>query len=242
MATVTWINNVWTTTTGNKVLATGTRVLGDMIITATGGSGLVTGTSAVADDQTGGTYTQIAAASIGNAGNNNNHLSFWVRDALCVVTTTHSLTYTRTGDTGGGGSIWIVKGVSFPGSAIIRAAGTASGAAASTPAVTLSLPPTGDNPILCCITQTANTTGIVTPPTSSEGVLYQEAGSEAAYSTPSDNIESCFLVKGERNQTITWGNTTTGAWQAAVVELNLVPMPILPNLPFIHAIDRRSNI
>lgn len=243
MATVTHMNTSWTTTGGNVTVgsAPGTHpAAGDILVVITGGSGLVTGTSNVTDDKTGGTYTRIPGASISNSGNNNNHLAVWIRNNFITsgdAGTTCTLTATRTGDTGGGLSVYRVAGLVTTGNGIVVSWGTQTGLSAATPTPVLSSVPYSENAIIAGYSQTSSSTGIVTPRTS-----YTE-GAEVAYSTPSNNLETMFINSGETSASIAWGNAATGVYQAVAVEIgNATLLNVSPDLPLIHALDYRSPI
>lgn len=200
--------SVFTTTAGNKTI-TATPTAGDLIIIITAATGVAT---TMADNGTGGTYTQVSSTRTGFSTTGN--LQMWVRDNLVSSATSTTYTATQTGSTGGGLVILRVTGMTVAGASAIRSSGGQStGTAATTPAPVLSSTPLSTNPVISAVANASGGTTTLVPRTG-----YTEAF-DNGYATPSTGLEVAYRASGETSATLTQGGTSATAFASIAAEL-----------------------
>jgi hypothetical protein len=211
MATVAVLGTpVFNTTAGNKTITT-TPTNGDLIVIVAAASGT---TTTMADNATGGTYTQVDSTRTGFSTTGN--LQVFVRDALVTGAASTIYTATQTGSTGGGFVILRVTGIVKTGASAVRSSGGQStGTATTTPAPVLSATPLAGNPIITAVASANTVAG---------SVLVQRTGYtedfDNVYSTPATALEVAHLASGETSATLTQGGTSTTAFASIAVEID----------------------
>lgn len=211
MATVTNAGSAWTTTAGDKTV-TATPAVGDVIVVIAASSGLSGGTTAVTDNNSSGTYTQVDSDRTGFS--TTGVLTVWVRNTRIPAANSTIFTIAQSGSTGGGGVVLRIAGVMSSGSTLVRSnGGQSSGTAGTTPAPVLSSTPLTGNVI---ITAVANGT-------SGGGTTERASYTDIAitgYNSPTTGLDVCYLVSGETTATLTWGGTSATAFASVGIELN----------------------
>lgn len=93
-----------------------------------------------------------------------------------------------------------------------QAARSATGAAGTTPAVTLDSARDTNNTTLGFVGNSTSPAGVTEP----SGWTETE---DVGHANPTTGAEAAFRDGGETNATVTWGSTSASAWQAIVIEI-----------------------
>jgi len=212
MATVAQIDQVKTTTAGNKSTATAAPTLGDLIVVFAHNSGRTEANAPTISDNNpvASTYTQIAASTKSTSADS---MLLFIRNDLIKNTTTTIYTSTQSGDTGGGLIVFRVTGMSRAGPSAVRQTGEQNNQSAGTPSITMGTAIRTDNPVIGCVHTSQSGTTNTAPPSG-----WPETG-DSGYSTPSTGIEQATRDSGETNTTIAWTAATTSNFSALLVEL-----------------------
>lgn len=222
MGTVTHLGTTWNTTAGAKAVVA-TPAVGDqiVIIVANSGRTLAQGATSMADSQS-GLYSENTQTGNVECTKNTSADSMWVfvRTVLIpsAISTTFTLTPSAT-DTGGGLSVFSVKGVASikdaAGNMIAtQRRGVLSNQVAGTPVVVLNEAPNPDDACIGAVFTGTNGAANCAPPTG-----WTEAF-DNGYNTPTSGLETCFRSFGETNSTITFGAATPSAYCALVVVID----------------------
>ena len=210
MATVTL--GVTTVSTANDTTyAAGafTPSAGDVLVALISASDTVhtswTGGGSVTDDQ-GGVWDKIVSRGYSSAANS---MSAWLRRGTAAASST-IVTFNCTGDAATGATITVFRVASAE--PIVRGYAHASGAASSTPSVTMPQAVLTGNPVLGVVGNNTNPAGITEPASWTES-------SDTGYAGPTSGHQACFRNSGETNTTIAWGSTSATAHGEIVVEL-----------------------
>ena len=210
MAAWTFAGVTWNTTAGSKTV-TAAPAVGDLIVVVAGSSGLAGGTTAVTDDNSSGTYTQVDTDRTGFS--TTGILTVWVRDTLIAAATSTVFTAAQVGSSGGGLHVYRLSGMTLVAAAAVRSnGGQSSGTAGTTPAPVLSQDPIARNPILIAVAAGANA-AVMVPRTD-----YAE-GADSGYNTPATGMGSAVLDSGENSATLTFGGTTSTIFASVGIEL-----------------------
>lgn len=224
MATITNAGNVWNTTADSKTV-TATPAVGDLIVVIASSSGLAGGTTAVTDDNSSGTYTQVDSDRTGFS--TTGVLTVWVRDQFIAAASSTIFTIAQVGSTGGGGVVLRVAGMSRLGSASVRGnGGQSTGTAGTTPAPVLSVTPTLDHPVITAVSNGTNGGGT----TARSSPAYTDAA-VAGYNTPATGLDVCYINSGETSATVTWGGTSASAFASVAIELDSDRVPRFSSYP-----------
>lgn len=124
-----------------------------------------------------------------------------------------TVTFDCTGDAANGCAIYVARITGAEG-VYYRQVNTASGAAATTPAVAMNTAFLTGNGGLACCGNGANPAAL-TPP----GSWTETNGVDTGYNTPATGQECPNRTSGETGSTITWGASSGTAWGAIVLEL-----------------------
>jgi len=214
VATVIDAGETWNTTAGDKTVTVAGMTAGDYVFVFAGTTGLAGGTTAVTDDNSSGTYTQVDIDR--TTGLNTGTLTAWVRNSFVPSTASTVVTAAQTGSTGGGLHVMRVTGLTRTGtSSALQTAGQSTGTAATTPAPVFGATPQSGNPVVGAVMNGSNPAALT--PRSSPA--YTESA-DAGYNTPSAGLECMFINSGETSATITWGSTSATAFADIVVELD----------------------
>lgn len=213
-ATIAVLGSTLTTTAGNKTV-TATPTVGDLIVVITVSTGV---TTTLADNGTGGTYTQVGSTQTGFSTSGN--LQMFVRNNIIASASSTIYTATQTSSTGGGLVVLRVTGMTLTGAAAVRSSGGQSTVAAGTPAPVLSLTPLSSNPI---ITAMANSTS-----SSTTNVVQRTGYTEDfdnGYNTPPTGLEVSHLASGETSANLTYGGATGSQFASIAIELQFNSAP-----------------
>jgi len=206
----TFAGSTFNTTADSKTV-TATPAVGDLIVVVAGSSGLAGGTTAVTDNNSSGTYTQVDSDRTGFS--TTGVLTVWVRDALIAAASSTIFTAAQVGSTGGGLHVYRLSGMTLVGAAAVRSnGGQSTGTAGTTPAPVLNQDPIDFNPILIACAAGANA-AVMVPRTG-----YAE-GADGGYNTPATGMGSAVLDSGETSPTLTFGGTTSTAFASVGIEL-----------------------
>lgn len=206
--------SVLNTTAGNKTI-TATPTVGDLIVVITVATGV---TTSLADNGTGGTYTQVDSTRTGFSTSGN--LQMWVRNNLVSSASSTVYTATQTSSTGGGLVILRVTGMSVAGAAAVRSSGGQStGTSGTTPAPVLSQTPLSSNPVIAAIANASNSTTTLVPRTGYTEVF------DNGYNTPATGLEVNYRASGETSATLTQGGTSGTAFASIAIELQYNSAP-----------------
>lgn len=215
MAAITSAGATWNTTAGNKTV-TATPAVNDLIVVIASSSGLAGGTTAVTDDNSSGTYTQVDTDRTGFS--TTGVLTVWVRDALIGSAVSTIFTAAQSGSTGGGLVVLRVSGMTATGASAVRSNGGQS-TATGTPAPVLSNTPLSYNPVITAVSNGTNGGG-TTARTGYADIAV------AGYNTPATGLDVCTLDSGETTATITWGGSSATTFASMAIELS-APTPVL---------------
>lgn len=222
MATITSAGSIWNTTAGNKAV-TATPAIGDLIVVIAATSGLAGGTTAVTDDNSSGTYTQVDSDRTGFS--TTGVLTVWIRNALIPAASSTIFSMAQAGSTGGGGIVLRVAGMSRAGSAALRGnGGQSTGGAGTTPAPVLSVTPLLDNPVISAVANGTNPAGVTARASYSETA-------PSGYNTPGTGLKGTWRASGETTATITWGGTSATAFASVAIELDASRVPRFTSYP-----------
>lgn len=205
---------VWNTTAGSKTTAGFTPAVGDLIVVIAASSGLAGGTTAVTDDNSSGTYTQVDSDRTGFS--TTGVLTIWVRTALIASAVSTTVTAAQVGSTGGGLVPLRVKGMTLTGASAVRSnGGQSTGTGGTTPTPTLNQLPRALNPIIVACANGDNGTSVTLP-----GGLPTYSGSLASgYNTPATGLCFGWTDMGERRDAIPFGATSASAYASVAIEL-----------------------
>jgi hypothetical protein len=212
MAVLTNAGSTFNTTAGSKTV-TATPAIDDLIVVIASTSGLAGGTTAVTDDNSSGTYTQVDSDRTGFS--TTGVLTVWVRNSLIPAASSTIFTAAQVGSTGGGLTVIRISGCTKPGAAAVRSnGGQSSGTAGTTPAPVLSSTPLSPNPIIAAVSNGTNSTTTVVQRTG-----YTEAF-DNGYNTPPTGLEVSYLSSGESSATITFGGTSVSIFASVAIEID----------------------
>ena len=230
MATIVGLNVTFTTTAGNKSVV-GTPAIKDLIVVATPVAATSLPTVSVSDNNSGGsgTYTKIGefydvTPAVYSA--------FFVRDTFISSATSTTFTATISGDSGGGLSVFQVRGMSFLGSRAVRQFnGESNGAAAGTPTATMSAPVDTANALIGLVTNKTN------PATMTARAGFSE-NEDLGFTVPTSGMETMRRNTGETATAIAWGSTSASTYSCMVIELDagglsdryFAPVPFIQNI------------
>lgn len=206
----TFAGTTWNTTAGDKTV-TATPAVGDLIVVVAASSGLAGGTTAVTDNNSAGTYTQVDSDRTGFS--TTGVLTVWVRTALITAASSTIFTAAQTGSSGGGLHVYRLSGMTLLGANAVRSnGGESSGTAGGTPAPVLNQTAYAHNPVIIAVAAGANA-AVMVPRTN-----YNE-GADAGYNTPATGLGSATLDSGEQSTTLTFAGTTSTTFASVAVEL-----------------------
>lgn len=230
MAAITGLGAAtWTTAAGNKTV-TATPAVNDLIVVVAGTSGLAGGTTAVTDDNSSGTYTQVDSDRTGFS--TTGVLTVWVRTALISSAASTIFTAAQAGSSGGGLKVYAVSGMSLTGASAVRSnGGESSGTAGNIPAPVLNQAALTTNPV---ITAVCNTSGAVSPPTSPAYTWDVDVN----YASPTTGLDIGIIDSGETRTTITWAATSASTFASFAIELDS-SVPVTNPPPFLA---KRMNV
>jgi hypothetical protein len=215
MATVTELGTeTWTTTAGNKTV-TATPTLNDLIVIVAGATSATTPTISVADNGTGGTYTEIVSASGGGTGG---LIKIFIRNNLVSSAVSTIYTATIASDSGGGLDVFNVSGMTRTGASAARQSVGESTQTESPPTITFSQAPLTAN---ACI---AGILGEDSPPALTAPTSWTEA-SDVGYATPTTGLWTGFRSSGETGTTISWTGGALTDHCEVIVELDISAPP-----------------
>lgn len=146
------------------------------------------------------------------------HVGVFVANALCVDTTSRTVTIANGSDAGAGTNIAVysVSGLTRVGANAVRQSSGQTDQAAGTPAPVFGAAALTANPVLGCIYNATNPAGL-TPPSG----WTESAGADTGYTTGQvSGIETCFRNSGETGTTITWGSASASAFASIILELD----------------------
>jgi hypothetical protein len=222
MAVITNAGNAWTTAANSKTV-TATPAVGDLIVVIASSSGLAGGTTAVTDDNSSGTYTQVDSDRTGFS--TTGVLTVWVRDQFIAAASSTVFTIAQVGSTGGGGVVLRVAGMQRLGSVSVRGnGGQSTGTAGTTPAPVLSVTPLTSNPIITAVSNGTAGGGTTARATYTDAAV-------TGYSSPATGLDVCYLNSGETTATITWGSTTATTFASVAIELDAARVPYFKPYP-----------
>jgi len=198
------------TTAGAKTVVL-TSAIGDLWIVIGAETGVTT-TPTLTDDQTGGTYTLITSALKNTSADKQ---FAWVRNNLFTSAVSTTVTYTPSGDTGGGLCVIAVAGMSRYGLDAIRQNAKQENQASGTPTCTFTFNALPANLYIGSVHDATNGNSVAQPTGWAE---LQDTG----YNSPTTGLEvtsedSDQAVSGT---TITWGGTAASAFSAMALELD----------------------
>lgn len=209
--------STWTTTANSKSATVAGATVGDLLVVVAGSSGLAGGTTAVTDDNSAGTYTQVDSDRTGFS--TTGVLTVWVRDALIGTTASTVVTAAQVGSSGGGLHVYRLIGMRLTGASAVRSnGGQSSGSAGTTPAPVLSQAPYSHNPILVAVAAGANA-AVMNPRGAAAGQPVYTEGADSGYNTPATGLGSAVLNSGEFATTLTFGGTTSTTFASVAIEL-----------------------
>lgn len=236
MATVTFGVSTWNTTGGTTdPTGTLTPALNDLLVVFAGTTGLTGGTTAVTDNNSSGTYTQVDVDRTN--GINTGTLTAWVRTALIGSAVSTIVTAATQTSTGGGLAVYRVSGMTQTGATALRSkGGQSSGVAGATPAPVLDLTPLTTNPILIGLMNGTNGSANQTPRTG-----YTE-GNDQGYNSPAAGFATQFVNSGETSATLTFGGTTPTAFATIALELDASAGGAKAGLPSERRTPRRRQL
>jgi len=210
MATVTLgVTTVSTSNATSYAAGAFTPSAGDVLIALISSSDTVhtswTNGGSVTDDQ-GGVWDKIVSRSYSSSAHS---MSAWLRRGKAAAAST-IVTFDCTGDAASGAAITVFRIASAE--PIVRGYAHASGAASSTPSVTMPQAVLTGNPVVGVVGNNTNPAGITEPASWTES-------SDTGYTGPTSGHEACFRNSGETNTTISWGSTSASAHGEIVVEI-----------------------
>jgi hypothetical protein len=209
MASVRTNGVTFTTTAGVKTVVL-TSAVGDLWIVMGAETGVTT-TPTLTDDQAGGTYTLITSALKNTSADKQ---FAWVRNALFTSAVSTTVTFTPSGDTGGGCCVIAISGMSRYGLDAIRQNAKQENIASGTPAPVFTFAALTANLCIGSVHDATNGNSVVQPASWSE---LQDVG----YNTPTTGLEVASRDSGETNSTITWGGAAASAFSAMALELDV---------------------
>jgi len=209
VASIISAGSVWVTAGGTQTV-TATPAIGDLIVVVAATSGLAGGTTAVTDDNSSGTYTQVDSDRSGFS--TTGILTIWVRTALIAAASSTIFTMAQVGSSGGGGVVLRVAAMTATGSGAVRSNGGQS-TASGTPAPVLSNTPLLKNPIISAVGNGTNG-GSVTPRTGYSNTT------PSGYNTPATGLVVTWLEQSETTATITWGGASGSTFASVAIELS----------------------
>src|SRR5262245_15344789 len=207
---ITVTSGVSTTSTSNTTSypsASFTPAANDLLVAFVVSSGTVAA-GTMTDSQSLG-FTKVASVAYNAAADS---VYCFIANKLAAASSM-TVTFDCTGDAATGASIYVARLTGTEGSYYAQA-NTGSGAASTTPAVTMARAFNTNNGGLGCVGNGANPAAL-TPPTS----WTETNGVDTGYATPATGQECPNRVSGETGSTITWGGTSGTAWGAIVVEI-----------------------
>lgn len=211
MATVTPRAIVWNTTAGNKTTGSFTPAAGELLVAIVGIATLDTAPT-LSDSQGGASWVLVdtfrSQATTGG-------LRMYVRSAA-VTNTSMTVSYTSSGDAGGGIAVLSVTDPAVFGAGAARSAGGQADQASATPAPVLNQTPRSTNAIITAVMNNTNGTAngsVRTSPTYSEHY-------DQGFNTPPTGIAVHSVNSGETSATITWGGSTPSTFASIAIEIN----------------------
>ena len=206
-ATPTW------NTSGGSTTLTLTPALNDLLVVIAGSSGLAGGTTAVTDNNSSGTYTQVDVDRTGFS--TTGVLTAWVRTALIGSAVSTIVTAAQVGSSGGGLMVIRVAGMgpNLLGANAVRSSGGQSTVASGTPAPQLSLIPLALNPIITAVGSGTNGGGTAVRTGYTDIAI-------SGYNTPATGLDICYRESGENTDIITWGGAAPSQFASIAIELN----------------------
>ena len=211
MATVTARAIVWNTTAGNKTTPSFTPAANDLLVAIVGIATLDTAPT-LSDSQGGATWVLVdsfrSQATTGG-------LRMYVRSAA-VANTSMTVSYTSSGDAGGGIAVLSVSDPAVYGAGAVRSSGGQADQATATPAPVLNQTPRSTNAIITAVMNNTNGSANASPRTSPAYSEHYDQG----FNTPPTGIAVHSVNSGETSATITYGGSTTGTFASIAIEIN----------------------
>jgi hypothetical protein len=215
LATVTYVGAQWTTTAGNKSVASFTPAVGDLLVVVCANSGRTTAQPPTLSITVQGiTFTRHGTAMTKNTSAD----SAWVfvADSFCTAASACTLTMTQASDTGGGLFLFRVSGMTRAGLAAIKQVGKQDNAAAGTPSITMGAAVLTGNPCIGFVFNGTNSATTTAPPTTPAWTEDFDNG----YNTPTNGAEACHVSSGETRITIPWTAASASVFGSMLIELD----------------------
>lgn len=185
-----------------------TPAAGDLLIAFVVATGTVHPTSAAAMTDSQSLGWDLLAATTFNGGADSLFV-FAARKPAAASSMT--VTFACSGDAATGANVGVMRIAGADG-VYVRQVAVATGAASTTPAVTLDNAIDSANPLVGCVGNGTNPATITAPGSWTES-------SDTGYNTPACGIELVRRDSGATGSTVTWGSTSGTAWAAAIVEV-----------------------
>jgi hypothetical protein len=196
------------TTAGNKTVAI-TPAVGELLIVVVGNTGTTTDPT-VTDDR-GGTYTRInGVAKVASA----DEMHLYVRDQLCQVALSHTLTM-NVGGAGTGGGIWVARlaGMAKAGASAVRQQAIQTNQVSGTPTATFTRDILTESFCLFAVFNTANPAALTEPASFAER-------RDVGYATPTTGLQIATRDSGQTGLTITDGSSSASNYCMIALEFD----------------------
>lgn len=182
----------------------------DLIVIVTEASGNTADTAPTDNNTHGGTYTQIANPVKNSSADK---LAVYVRTEFIQYKTATTFTHNPGTSTGGGLSVYAIRGMAKVGAAAIRQFAVQSNQASGTPAPTFGVAALTANPILSAVFNQTNPAGITPKSGYTRGV-------NTGYATPTSGLAVMTTPNGETGTAITWGSSSASAFCSLAIEFD----------------------
>jgi hypothetical protein len=207
---VVLLGSLFDTNSGTHTV-TATPQPNDLIVIVTGSTGNTADTTPTDNNTHGGVYTQIVNPLKNSSADK---MAAYVRTEFIQYKVSTVFTHAPGASTGGGLSVYAVRGMAKVGSGAIKQSASQAAQASGTPAPTFGASVLTGNPVISAIFNGTNPGGI----TAKSGYTRDV---NTGYATPTTGFDSMHQNSGETGTAITWGSSSASAFCSLAIELDM---------------------